>query len=166
MNLGETSDLLSFIARIDNRRVDDAAVVAWREILADLPFVDCRDAALAHFGSTDAYLMPVHIRRGALEVDRDRRRQARELAEADALRELEADPTRHDRSPAVLALIADLRDRLHPTDPRHIRRPDMLAADRARERAQRAEPNPHYDPTATPTAVGSDPPDDDTGEST
>jgi hypothetical protein len=146
VNLVETHDLLTLVAKYDNRRFDDATVVAWREVLADLPFDDCRSAAVRHFTESDAYLMPVHVVRGANELDRDRRRRAREAAEYREYLALEADPTRRDRSDEVRALIAELRVALPDGGPDKLRRSEWLEADRRRERAASAEPNPHYDP--------------------
>lgn len=162
MNRAETAELLAFIARIDNRRHDDATVLAWWEILNDLPATDCREAAQRHFATSDAYLMPIHIRRGAEDLARDRHRAAREAAER---RALEATRGAHvpteDRSDDVLALIVQLRDRLGDYDPNVLRRPEWVREERLRERAE-TPPNPHYagppppggwplpaDPTAT-----------------
>jgi hypothetical protein len=146
VNLAETHDLLILVAAYDNRRFDDATVLAWQQVLADLPYADCRAAAVTHFASADAYLMPVHIRRGAHEVDRERRRVAREAREQTEQLAIEADPTRRDRSDDVRRLIAELRDSLPDGDPDKLRRPEWLEVDRRRE--TNAEPNPHYDPTA------------------
>jgi len=147
VNLAETHALLTLAATLDNRRFDDAAVVAWQEILADQPFDDCRTAVIRHFASTTDYLLPAHVIRGATELDRERRRQHREARERDGQRALEADPTRRDRSAEVRALIAELRDSLPEGDPDKLRRAEWLEADRRRERLAKAEPNPHYDPT-------------------
>lgn len=133
MNLAETNDLLTLASTLDNRRFDDATVVAWHEILADLPFVDCRAAVFAHFAEESAYLMPVHIRRRAVEADRIRRRDQRlaiEAAESERLA-LEAVPTK-DRSAEVTALIEELRDTLPPIDPSKFRRREWLGHDRRR----------------------------------
>lgn len=151
MNLVETHDLLTLIAKYDNRRFDDATVIAWRELLADLPFDDCRAAALAHFGRTEKYLMPFNIIQGASDLDRNRRRILREQREAAGQRELEARPTT-DRS---VELRAAIRDMLPPGDPDKLRRPEPLAWDRAREREGRpdAGPNPLYDPAVARAAL-------------
>lgn len=151
MNLAETSDLLAFIARCDNRRADDATAIAWHSILGDLPLGDCLAAARRHFAEADAYLMPVHIRRGALEIDRERRRQQREVAERNEQLAIAADPTRRDRSEAVRALIAQLRDSLPDGDPDKLRRAEWVEHDRRRERLAAAVPNPHYAPPGPPS---------------
>jgi hypothetical protein len=150
MNLAETSQLLALIARYDNRKADDATVVAWHAVLGDLDVADCRAAVVAHIGTADAYLMPVHIRRGVAEIERERHRVEREAREA-AQKEIEAaDPTRHDRSAAVRALIDQLRTELPEGDPdslRHSTR-EWRRAREGRERQLRAVPNEHYDPSA------------------
>jgi hypothetical protein len=144
VNLTETHDLLTFVAAYDNRRFDDATVLAWQPILADLSFADCRAAVMNHFGLSEAYLMPVHVRRGAVEL-RNRRRQRREDDDRLAL---QADPTRRDRSEDVRALIEQLRDSLPDGDPDKLRRPEVLQWERRREREATAEPNPAYDPSS------------------
>jgi hypothetical protein len=143
VNLVETHDLLTLIAKYDNRRFDDATVIAWRELLADLPFDDCRTAALAHFGRSEKYIMPFNIIQGANDLDRERRRILREQREAAEQRALEARPTT-DRS---VELRAAIRDMLPPGDPDKLRRAEWVEADRRRERLANAEPNPLYDPT-------------------
>lgn len=148
MNLAETHDLLTYVASVDNRRFDDATVMAWQQILTEPSFADCRAAAAKHFATSVEYLMPVHVRLGALEIDRTRRRVTRELAEAAEQRAIEADPTRRDRSADVAALIAGLRQRLPAVDPAVTRRPEWLRSDRQRRRWPVEPPNPHYDPAA------------------
>lgn len=148
MNLAETSDLLAFIARCDNRRADDATAIAWHSIVGDLPLGDCLAAARRHFGTSTDYLMPVHIRRLADEIDRDRRRVARVHREQLALEAEQADPTRYDRSDEVRALIEQLRDVLPDGDPDKLRRTEWIEHDRRRQREAAIGPNPHYDPQA------------------
>ncbi len=144
MNHAETSDLLTFIASYDNRRIDDATVMAWQPIFADLPFDDCRAAVIAHFTVSDVYLMPVHIRRGALERDRERRRLERERRERDAA--IEAAVGAKDRSEETLALIASVRDSLRDTGQDVLRPAEWVEWERKQARAAwaDAEPNPHF----------------------
>jgi hypothetical protein len=148
VNLTETHDLLTFVASYDNRRFDDATVLAWQPIFADFSFGDCRKAVVEHFGTSDAYLMPVHIRRIAVEIDRDRRRQERERREQLAITAEASDPTRYDRSEALDALIAAIRDQLGKGTPDKLRPAEWVEHDRRRERIANAVPNPHYDPNA------------------
>ena len=150
MNRAETSDLLALIARYDNRRVDDATVIAWHAVLGDLLAVDCQAAVIRHVGTSDAYLMPVHVRRLADEIDRDRRRHAREARETEQAAIEAADPTRRDRSDAVRELIAELRAKLPEGDPDSLRHASKHWREvrEARERQENAEPNPHFDPEA------------------
>lgn len=150
MNLAETNDLLTFVAVYDNRRFDDATVMAWYPIFKDLPLNDCQAAVIKHFGTSDAYLMPFHIRQGATEIDRERRRQIREERERQAQLAIEADPTRRDRSEEVRALIARLRLELPEGDPDKLRYGSghWRQVREARERQEAAVPNPDYDPTA------------------
>lgn len=146
MNLAEAHELLTYIAAIDNRRFGDETVIAWHGILAELPLADCLEAARRHFGQEDAYLKPVHIVRGAEDINRDRLR--RERIESEQRQAIERAPTTvpGERAAEVEALIQDLRDRLPAVDERKIRRAEVLEWDRTRERQARAEPNPHYQP--------------------
>lgn len=153
MNLAETSDLLAFIARCDNRRADDSTVVAWHSIVGDLLLDDCLAAARRHFAESEAYLMPVHIRRGALELDRERRRSRREAHEAAERLAIESDPSRRDRSDETRALIAKLRDSLPDGDPDKLRRAEWLDSDKRRDRLTEANANPDYDPTVAIAAA-------------
>jgi len=66
VNLSETSALLALIASVDNRRVEDATVLAWCDILGDLPYSDCQRAVRQHFAGSTDYLMPAHIREAAI----------------------------------------------------------------------------------------------------
>lgn len=155
MNLAEVSQLLAWIARYDNRKADDATVVAWHAVVGDLDLGDARRAVVEHFSSSDAYLMPVHIRRGVAEIERDRRRQAREARESELKAIEAADPTRRDRSDAVKALIAELREKLPDGDPDSLRYGSgyWRQVREDRERQASAEPNPHYDPAVAARAA-------------
>jgi hypothetical protein len=144
VNLAETNDLLTFIATFDRRRFDDATVVAWQLIVADVPYADCRRAVVEHFTNSTDYLMPVHVVRGATEVDRNRRRELREAREREEQLAIESDPSRRDRSDEVTAIITDLRDRLPVGDPDKLRRAEWLEADKRRARELAAEPNPDF----------------------
>lgn len=148
MNHAETHDVLRLAASFDNRRFDDVAVIAWQAALDDIPFADGRAALLDHFRESAEYLMPVHIRRGALYIDRERRRAERERSERLALEAEASEPTRYDRSDETRALIAALRDSLPEGDPDKLRRPEWLEHDKRRDRERNAVPNPHYDPDA------------------
>lgn len=146
MNLAETHDLLTLVAALDNRRFGDENVVAWHQILGDLPIADCRAAVLAHFAERVEYLMPAHVRRGALDLDHARRRESRIAIEAS---QAEAETARPgNRRADVEALIAQLRDSLPPVDPIKFRRPEWVEHERRQARALASVPNPHYDPTA------------------
>lgn len=144
MNLAETNDLLTFISSYDRRRFDDATVIAWQLVVADLPYGDCRAAVVEHFTNSTDYLMPVHVVRGATEIDRNRRKAIREAREREEQLAIEADPSRRDRSEDVKALLADLRDQLPAGDPDKLRRAEWLEADKRRARELTAEPNPDF----------------------
>lgn len=143
MNLEEVDLLLAFCQQVDKRIVDDATVLAWYDLLGDLPYTDCRLAAVEHYRTSAEYLMPVHIRRGALAVDRERRRVARERREAERAAIEAATPTR-DRSADVIELLTRTRLDLPVGDPSKLRRPEVLRWERQRRRTQAAEPNPNF----------------------
>lgn len=152
MNFKETHQLLIFIAQYDNRRIDDGVVIAWQAVVADLDFDVARQAVVNHFGTSEAYLMPVHVRRGVDDVYRDQRRRAREARELEAAKQAAieaADPTRRDRSEAIEQLIAEMRAKLPEGNPDALRYASgyWRQVREDRERQERAEPNPHYDPS-------------------
>lgn len=158
MNVEQAGLLLAKVAGYDNRTVGDANILAWHEALSDVDFRDALQAVAAHFrGSTD-YLMPVHVRRGAEAVDRDRRRTERERLEADqAIESAEARAFSADEVSRAAVLIAELREKLPPGDPAKLRGEHWLATHaigqlRDGTRVSRptapAVPNPYYDPAA------------------
>lgn len=147
MRVAEVYDLLTYVAAVDNRRFGDDTVLAWHGILAELDLDDCREAVRRHFGQSDDYLKPFHVVRGVGEIDRERRRAVRLAAEAQLAIEAKAPG---ERAAEVEALIEDLRSALPDPDPVKYRRAETLAWDKARAIAERAEPNPSYDPTAIP----------------
>lgn len=155
MNFKDTHQLLIFIAQYDNRRIDDGVVIAWQAVLADLPLDDARQAVIKHFGTSDAYLMPVHVCRGVQEVRRERHRFDRERREAEQLAIEADDPTRYDRSDAIEQLIADLRAKLPEGNPDSLRYASGYWRQQRedRERQEHAVPNPLYDPAAAARAA-------------
>lgn len=141
MNLAETQTLLTLAKSIDNRDFDDATVIAWQQILADVDEPDATKAVLGHFASSRDYLMPVHVRDGAEQHRRNRIRTLREQREADERHALEAAP-RTDRRTEIAAFIRGING---PGDP------DKLRSREARWRRQRII---HRDPTPNPHFVG------------
>lgn len=70
MNLQETTDLLVRIQIIDNRRFEEATVLAWHELVADLDFPAAVEAVRLHFRESTAYLVPAHVRQGVERIMR------------------------------------------------------------------------------------------------
>jgi len=62
MNIQETTDLLTRVQVIDNRRVEEATVLAWFELVGDLDHGLAVEAAKLHFRESTAYLTPAHVR--------------------------------------------------------------------------------------------------------
>ena len=61
MTPGEATALLAVAAAFDNRKPDADAAKAWSVALDGYPFVDCRDAIVAHYRKTTDWLMPAHV---------------------------------------------------------------------------------------------------------
>lgn len=148
MNLTETDQLLTIIYQLDKRIIDDATVLVWQEILEDLPFADCVQATTQHFRESTDYLMPAHVVAGARAIQRNRIRQHREALAIESAPVEDHRPLT-DRSQDIQDFVANVRASLPATSA------DILSygnghwrkVREARERAEQAEPNPHFDPT-------------------
>jgi hypothetical protein len=153
MNLEETGALLAKAAGYDNRTIGQGNVLAWHEALNDLRLDDCLQAVTLHHRSSSEYLMPVHIRRLAAEVRRER--QEREL-ETERRLELEAYAADAgpltDRSQEIQEFVHHVRDALPEGDVEalHPRREFWRREHTAYQRQINGEPNPHFDPTMGP----------------
>lgn len=62
MTPAEAQVLLSMASAFDNRKPDADAAKAWSAALDDLRFEDCRVALIAHFKTSNDWLMPAMIR--------------------------------------------------------------------------------------------------------
>ncbi len=142
MNLAEAAAVLAKAAAFDRRTVGEADILAWHEVLADIEFADALVAVAKHYAENTDRIMPAHVRRLAIEIDRGRRKAMREAYEREAQLAIEADPTRRDRSDVVREVIAKLRDSLHDGDPDKLRRAEWIEIDRRRGRTE--EPNPNF----------------------
>lgn len=149
MNLEETGAVLAKAAGFDNRSVGPANVLAWHEVIGDLRVDDCLRAITLHHRSSTEYLMPVHVRRLAEDVRRDR--QQLELEHERRL-ELEsyaatAGPLT-DRSEEIQDFVHQVRDALPEGSPEvlHPRREHWRREHTAYVRQVTAEPNPDFDP--------------------
>lgn len=159
MNVEETAAVLAKAQAYDRRTIGKTDVLAWHEALADLTVADALGAVAAHYRDSTEWLMPAHVRRHAGDIDRARRRDAREQREADELQAAITASPLHDRRADVTALVEQLRDALPTGDPDKLRhghrewRLNRERLDRA-ERGQAVEANPLYDPTALERAAG------------
>ena len=61
MNPAEAQLLLGIAASFDNRKPSEEAAIAWSHALGDLPFVDCRDAVVAHYQVSSDWIMPAKV---------------------------------------------------------------------------------------------------------
>lgn len=116
MRKSDVSELLTFIALFDKRKVGDPDVEAWYLVLGDVDALDARDAVVDWFKDhSREWLMPADIRRFVGEVRADRLARnpvsADELTEAAALdgdeyrRQLRALRDAHSARPAQLRAI-------------------------------------------------------------
>lgn len=134
MTRSETAMLLGYAAAYDSRLVDDTAVMAWHDLLGDLPADDVRDAIRRHYQRSPDRIMPAHIR-AECKVIRDERRRS-EVVRALPPGKHHDDPERaeriarnHARLHAVLSEIA--RKRSIPADDS----PPLTGSDLIRQRA-------------------------------
>ncbi|GEM_PF-2611448 len=156
MNIEQTANVLAKAAAIDNRNQSDAAILAWHEIIGDLDYRDALNAVAQHRRESDAYLMPVHIRRIAekLRAERqDREHRERQHRELEAYAATAGPLT--DRSAEIRAFVDQVRDVLPDGDiealaPRH---EHWRREHQAFQRQLTAEPNPHFDPGMAPVAT-------------
>lgn len=145
MNLQEANRILTLAKSIDNRKFDDATVIAWQAVLPDVDGTDALEAARIHLGTNHDYLTPAIVRAGALAVAGERERAAhrRMLAAQQANTQALPVVATKDRSAETTALILQLRDKLPDTgaDVLHPRK----AGWRKRLTIQRDPiPNPHF----------------------
>lgn len=72
MNRAETAQLLTLCAAYDNRTLGDADVLAWAQVLGDLPYTDAQNAVTAHYATETRRIMPADVRAGVRRIRRDR----------------------------------------------------------------------------------------------
>lgn len=89
MNAEETGRVLAKCASYDRRKIGDADVIAWFQVLGDLPYNDCIAAVVAHYTDSTDWIMPAHVRRRVRDI-RDARLEATEVPEPP--RELAGNP--------------------------------------------------------------------------
>lgn len=138
MNLEDVSTVLAKAAAFDQRRVGEADVLAWHEVIGHFDLADCLAAVTAHYTETGDRAMPADIRRLAIGI-RDRRKETAERLA------LAAAPPQPDRSDAVKALVQAVADALP--------KPDLhqQAVTRARQERGRPALPPRQAKSAKPT---------------
>lgn len=92
MNAEETGRVLAKCASYDNRKIGDADVIAWYQVLSDLPYSDCIAAVIGHYTDSPERIMPAHVRGRVKAIRRDR--LAREIVPAPSA-ELADEPGRY-----------------------------------------------------------------------
>lgn len=157
MTPGDVARVLAKAAAFDQRTIGEADVAAWHEAVGDLDAADALAAVTRHYRQSRDRLWPADLRRHVEELDRERRRVAREQAELEAAqREAIGRRPARDRSEEIGALIAQLRAAL-PVSDTEVLRPRAAywrREYRRWQRQQRAEPNPHHDPARAAAIAG------------
>lgn len=155
MTPADTGKVLMKIAAYDQRTVGAADIAAWHEVIGGMELADALAAVTRHYASSEQRIMPVHVRRLATDIRRERHRIEREAREQRAIESYrsQAGPLT-DRSAEIRAFVGQVREVL-PEGDREALRPRTVAWERehrAHERAANAEPNPDYDPDMAPVA--------------
>ncbi len=126
-------------AGADSRKVDEAAVTSWHEIVGDLDFADARAAVIAWYRTQTARIMPADLRNTVRSI-RDERNRLENPAEPRALPgRFEADTIRDQRLRAGieqcrLVLAPILAARTQPDPEEFLTESDRIHF-RARQRA-------------------------------
>lgn len=72
MDISETADLLALeVQVIDNRRIEEATLVAWHRLIDDLEYPEAVEAVRMHFrdpANAGVYLTPAHVRAGVERI--------------------------------------------------------------------------------------------------
>lgn len=158
MNPADVPRLLAMAAARDNRKRNDAMALAWFQDLGDLAFDIALEAMNRHYRTSADYLMPVHIRQHAADINRERRKAAREHREAIAAERerlaIEAAP-RTDRSRELAVMIRETVAKVATPDAAHERallvarsmkgRPEIPSKVKNRTRPKKFEYGPPKD---------------------
>jgi hypothetical protein len=114
MNATEVSKVLARMALYDNRKVGDLDVIAWLDVIGDLPFADAEQAVITHYQESRERIMPADVRQRVKAVRAERLRVAAPdlvppaelLDDTDAYREWLRDHTRRvaDGAPTLRAI--------------------------------------------------------------
>lgn len=157
MNRQETANLLTAMAAFDRRTIGESDVIAWQELLADIPYADGLAAVKRWYAANTEWMMPAHVRHVVGDIQRERKRAPYAPGQHGVSPE-RAHPTVvglppvYEISGAVLDLIAQVRSIIPAGDrtalrTRHVAWEQQQAA---WKRQRDAEPNPHYRPNSTP----------------
>ncbi len=68
MNIRETGELLTLIQVVDNRRVDEAVLLTWQDLLDDVDLAVAREAVRLHRRETPAWITPAHVRANVARI--------------------------------------------------------------------------------------------------
>ena len=76
MSAEDMGRVLAKCASYDRRKVGESDIIAWLQVLGDLPYDDCVAAVIAHYGETTDWIMPAHIRQRVKEARKQRIKEA------------------------------------------------------------------------------------------
>lgn len=155
MNLSETAQVLAIVGAFSGRKPNEAEARAWHLVLGDLAAADVAEAVRRYYATETAWIMPAHVRRIVMEINRERSVSPWAPGQYGVPRE-EAAPQVSipgrleigDLPDTTRDLISRLRSLLPESDPDALR-PRTAAWRRQHQAWQRqrtAEPNPYYDP--------------------
>lgn len=150
MTPGDAARLLTKAAAFDQRTIGESDVLAWHEAIGDLNADDAMMAVTRFYSTvTDGRLMPGHVRTLVGEIQRERRRAAREAAEQRAIEAAPAADQRplRNRAPDLVAFVDSVRDVVGPGRPEELSYGRKHWGGRTKPNAADAGPNPDYDPT-------------------
>lgn len=72
MRIAETAKVLTLIAVVDRRAVDEVTIAAWHDLIGHLPFDDACEAVRRHRRTSTEYLLPAHVVAGVRDLRRGR----------------------------------------------------------------------------------------------
>lgn len=70
MNRADVARLLTYAASFDRRKLGEADVLAWHDVLADLDPIEAATAVRQHYAESREFLMPADVRRRVLDARR------------------------------------------------------------------------------------------------
>jgi len=138
MTPDEVAIVLTKASAFDQRTIGEADVMAWHEVLADIPVDDALAAVTEHYRESSTRLWPADLRRLAADIDHRRRgaARAREIEAVAEQEQLGRGPA-VDRHAETAALLGEVLARISSPDIDPVRERAI-----ARARKERGRPTP------------------------